>query len=227
MGNAFDIKTFSYNINTVYRDLKIMTAFKASNSIKHLELAFSNQGAASSETWDSLAESDKRFVDAQQSLIAHITVRLYTTLAQEAYKLTRGESTRVWINIFSYFYPRTSLDIKAGKVAPSSLNNMWWANFPTVSLINGPKNEGAAIFNRLNILDTETAVRQAVEYPGSPFRLFVFNSGKRVGNVFQVRWDGCVGASYINHCAVQGRTPDVRENETILTQPFNGYSANG
>ena len=198
--------------------VKPMSHFPLEAALKEVEAAFISEGQITSATWDSASESDKRFARAQASLISYVRIRAYTALAQEAYKLTRGESTRRWINIFSYHYPRTSDDIKAGKVPQQTLQNMWWSNFPTVSLINGPKAEGTAIFERLSLPNTVEAVRQAIEYEGGPFRLFVFNSGKRSGNVFQVRWDGCVGSAYINHCRARGEEPDVREGETVLSR---------
>lgn len=180
-----------------------------------MAMAFTDEGASTAGTWDSPAVSDHRFQAAQVSLVNYIMTRAFTQLAQEAYRQTRGESTRRWVNIFSYHYPRKGSDIKAGAVPSEELVNMWWANFPTVSLMVGPK-DNPGEFERLGLIPTEDVIKTSIEYPGSPFRCFAFNGGKQVGNVIQVRWDKCVGKAYIKHCENHGKRPDIREGERVL-----------
>lgn len=181
------------------------------NAMSDLVTAFRTGGADSAPTWDTVEHSERRFCHAHASLVSYITTRAYTVLAQEAYRQTRGESTRGWVNVFAYHYPRKTVEMAT---APPN-HNMWWANFATVALIEGPR-EDPTLPARLGLTAVEAAVRAAIEYEGSPFRLFVYYAGKRHGTVFQVRWDKSVSSKYIDYCAFRKLTSDVRPGEAVV-----------
>ena len=170
--------------------------------------------------WDAPDQRDQRFVYAQKSLVQYVIWRSFTLLSQEAYKLSNNESRRRWLNVFSFFYPVKGELIRSGSIDKVQLRNMWWANFPTVSILNGLKDDAdqpGGTFARLNIEPTLSQIKTALEsFPDSPFRVFMFNAGRDAGNVIQVRWDGCVGAAYMHHCRIRGINPDVRPNEHVL-----------
>ena len=169
--------------------------------------------------WSSDGALEDRYRTAQRSLVNYIKWRAYTVLTQEAYKLHKAQSTHRWCNIFNFFYPVSSDRIKSGEIDKEQMRNMWWANFPTVALLEGRLEDSGVpggTFGKLQIKPTLEELKEFVEYPGSPFRLFSFNAGRVMGNVLQVRWDGCVSAAYMHHCQVRNISPEVREGETVL-----------
>ena len=185
-----------------------------------------------SNEWHLPETNDARFKRAQNELIVYIMNRLVTGLEQEAYKRTRGESNRRCHNAFIYTYPVKKEEMQRqalqGGDKTEAQKNMFWSNHPTVSLMQGLREDNEAesrrlgvpttdaTFRRLGVPTTEEALRSCIEYPGSPFRLFIYNAGKRTGNVVQVRWDGCYCKAYIASCQAQKKAPYLLPGERVV-----------
>jgi hypothetical protein len=173
--------------------------------------------------WNTPQEFETRFVEAWHILFAFIAARGTAKVHQEAYKWHKGSREKPWVNIFTYRNP-VAKDKQALYVAEEA--NFFWCHNPTVSFFKGPRlNDGSGqndtdIFKRLGLQDMESALRTLFERPGTPFRLFVFYAGRDVGNVVQVRWDGCVSKAYMRYCQKYNIVPNVKVNEMEVTDAW-------